>query len=88
MLRPRGGVALLWNLWWNDGEDGTSDSLDPPLPAAARALFYDVYVRSGRAAQTKEFSASWLKVPLVKVPVFVRRFSERRNPVFTSRSSN
>jgi ubiquinone/menaquinone biosynthesis C-methylase UbiE len=50
VLRPGGGVALLWNLWWNDGEDGTSDSLDPPLPAAARALFDDVYVRSGRAA--------------------------------------
>ena len=54
VLRPGGGVALLWNLWWNDGEDGTSDSLDPPLPAAARALFDDVYVRSGRAAARSE----------------------------------
>ena len=54
VLRPGGGVALLWNLWWNDGEDGTSDSLDPPLPAAARALFDDVYVRSGRAAARAE----------------------------------
>ena len=54
VLRPGGGVALLWNLWWNDGADGTSDSLDPPLPAAARALFDDVYVRSGRAAARGE----------------------------------
>jgi len=54
VLRRGGGVALLWNLWWNDGEDGTSDSLDPPLPAAARALFDDVYVRSGRAAARAE----------------------------------
>lgn len=54
VLRRGGGVALLWNLWWNDGADGTSDSLDPPLPAAARALFDDVYVRSGRAAARAE----------------------------------
>lgn len=50
VLRPRGGVALLWNHWWSDGDDRTSNSLDPPLPAAARALFDEVYVRSGRAA--------------------------------------
>jgi SAM-dependent methyltransferase len=50
VLRPGRGVALLWNLWWNDGEDGTSDSLEPPLPPPARALFDDVYIRSGRAA--------------------------------------
>jgi ubiquinone/menaquinone biosynthesis C-methylase UbiE len=54
VLRRGAGVALFWNLWWNDGEDGTSDSLDPPLPAAARALFDDVYVRSGRAAARAE----------------------------------
>jgi SAM-dependent methyltransferase len=54
VLRRGGGVALLWNLWWNDGEEGMSDSLDPPLPAAARALFDDVYVKSGRAAARAE----------------------------------
>jgi ubiquinone/menaquinone biosynthesis C-methylase UbiE len=54
VLRPGRGVALLWNLWWNDGEDGTSESLEPPLPPPARALFDDVYVRSGRAAARAE----------------------------------
>ena len=54
VLRRGGGVALLWNLWWNDGDDGTSDSLEPPLPPLARALFDDVYVRSGRAAARAE----------------------------------
>jgi len=54
VLRPGGGVALLWNLWWEDGDDGTSDSLEPPLPAAARALFDEVYVSSGRAAARAE----------------------------------
>jgi ubiquinone/menaquinone biosynthesis C-methylase UbiE len=54
VLRPGRGVALLWNLWWNDGEDGTSDSLEPTLPPPARALFDDVYVRSGRAAARAE----------------------------------
>jgi SAM-dependent methyltransferase len=54
VLRPGRGVALLWNLWWNDGDDGTSDSLEPPLPAPARAMFDDVYVRSGRAAARAE----------------------------------
>ncbi len=54
VLRPLGGVALLWNHWWSDGADGTSDSLEPPLPDAARALLDDVYVRSGRAAAVAE----------------------------------
>jgi ubiquinone/menaquinone biosynthesis C-methylase UbiE len=54
VLRRRGGVAMLWNEWWRDDADGTSDSLDPPLPAAARALLDDVYVRSGRAAARAE----------------------------------
>ena len=54
VLRPGRGVALLWNLWWNEGDDGTSDSLEPPLPPLARALFDDVYVRSGRAAARAE----------------------------------
>jgi SAM-dependent methyltransferase len=54
VLRPRGGVALLWNAWWSDDADGTSDVLDPPLPAEARALLDDVYIRSGRAAARAE----------------------------------
>ena len=54
VLRPGRGVALLWNLWWNAADDGTSDSLEPPLPPPARALFDDVYVRSGRAAARVE----------------------------------
>jgi len=54
VLRPGRGVALLWNLWWNDGDDGTSDSLEPPLPPLARALFDEVYVRSGRATAHAE----------------------------------
>jgi ubiquinone/menaquinone biosynthesis C-methylase UbiE len=49
VLRPGGGVALLWNHWWSDGDDRTSNSLDPPLPAAAQQLFDEVYVSSGRA---------------------------------------
>jgi len=56
VLRPGRGVALLWNLWWNDGDDGTSDSLEPPLPPPARALFDDVYVSSGRAAARAEMA--------------------------------
>jgi ubiquinone/menaquinone biosynthesis C-methylase UbiE len=54
ILQPAGGVALLWNLWWEDGDDGTTDSLDPPLPPDARALCDDIYVRSGRAAARAE----------------------------------
>jgi ubiquinone/menaquinone biosynthesis C-methylase UbiE len=54
VLRPGGGVALLWNKWWSDGDDGTADSLRPPLPPEARALLDDVFVRSGRAAARTE----------------------------------
>ena len=54
VLRPRGGVALLWNQWWSDRADGTTDSLEPALPAGARALLDDAYVRSGRAAAANE----------------------------------
>jgi len=56
VLRPRGGVALLWNHWWSDGDDGTVNSLQPPLPAEAQALFDDVYIRSGRAAARAELA--------------------------------
>jgi ubiquinone/menaquinone biosynthesis C-methylase UbiE len=54
VLRPDGGVALLWNKWWSDGDDETADSLRPPLPPPARALLDEVYVRSGRAATRTE----------------------------------
>ena len=49
VVRPGGGVALLWNHWWSDGDDGTTNSLDPPLPPGAQALFDEVYFSSGRA---------------------------------------
>lgn len=39
VLRPRGGVALLWNTWWET---------DPPLPEAAGALRDDVRERALR----------------------------------------
>jgi len=53
VLRPAGGVALLWNHWWSDGDDRTVNTLDPPLPAEAQALFDEVYVSSGRAAAAR-----------------------------------
>ena len=39
VLRPRGGVALFWNSWWET---------EPPLPEAARALRDDVRERGLR----------------------------------------
>jgi SAM-dependent methyltransferase len=56
VLRARGGLALLWNHWWSDGDDGTVNSLEPPLPAEAQALLDEVYVRSGRAAARAELA--------------------------------
>lgn len=50
ILHPGGGLALLWNVWWSEGAEGTSDGLDPPLPPAARDVLDAVYVQSGRAA--------------------------------------
>jgi ubiquinone/menaquinone biosynthesis C-methylase UbiE len=40
VLRPRGGVALFSNLWWET---------EPPLPERAAALLRAPYVASGRA---------------------------------------
>ena len=57
VLRPRGGVALLWNHWWSDGDDRMTNTLDPPIPAAAQKLFDDVYFSSGRAAARAEMAA-------------------------------
>jgi SAM-dependent methyltransferase len=39
VLRPCGGIALLWNTWWET---------DPPLPEAARSLRDDVRERARR----------------------------------------
>jgi ubiquinone/menaquinone biosynthesis C-methylase UbiE len=57
VLRPRGGVALLWNHWWSDGDDRMLNTLDPPLPAKAQVLFDEVYFSSGRAAARAEMAA-------------------------------
>jgi ubiquinone/menaquinone biosynthesis C-methylase UbiE len=57
VLRPHGGVALLWNHWWSDGDDRMVNALDPPLPAQAQKLFDDVYFSSGRAAARAEMAA-------------------------------
>ena len=42
VLRPRGGLALLWNDWWET---------DPPIPAAASELLREPFERSGRSFQ-------------------------------------
>jgi SAM-dependent methyltransferase len=53
VLRPRGGLALFSNLWWDT---------DPPLPESAVELLDAPYVRSGRAAAVEtwpdEFGSS------------------------------
>jgi ubiquinone/menaquinone biosynthesis C-methylase UbiE len=42
VLRPRGGLALLWNDWWET---------DPPIPEAATELLREPFERSGRCFQ-------------------------------------
>jgi SAM-dependent methyltransferase len=39
ILRPGGGLALLWNNWWK---------IEPPFPDAAREVLEDVFLRTGR----------------------------------------
>jgi SAM-dependent methyltransferase len=56
VVRPGGGVALLWNHWWSDGDDRAVTTLEPPFPAEAQALFDEVYVSSGRAAARAEMA--------------------------------
>jgi SAM-dependent methyltransferase len=56
VLRPEGGVALLWNHWWSDGDDGRVNTLEPRLPAEAQALLDEIYVSSGRAAARAEMA--------------------------------
>jgi hypothetical protein len=55
-VRPGGGVALLWNHWWSDGDDRSVNTLEPPFPAEAQGLFDEVYVSSGRAAARAEMA--------------------------------
>jgi ubiquinone/menaquinone biosynthesis C-methylase UbiE len=57
VLRPHGGVALLWNHWWSDGDDRMVNTLEPPLPDEAQALFDEVYFSSGRASARAEMAA-------------------------------
>jgi len=42
VLRPRGGLVLLWNDWWET---------EPPIPEAAAALLREPFERSGRSFQ-------------------------------------
>jgi ubiquinone/menaquinone biosynthesis C-methylase UbiE len=44
VLRPRGGLGLIWNRWW---------AVDPPLGEEALELLRDPYERSGRAAMAE-----------------------------------
>jgi SAM-dependent methyltransferase len=46
VLRPRGGLVLLWNNWWET---------DPPLPDEAIELLREPYERSGRAAMVAAY---------------------------------
>ena len=56
VVRPGGGIALLWNHWWSDGDDRGVTTLEPPLPPEAQALLDEVYVSSGRAAARAELA--------------------------------
>jgi SAM-dependent methyltransferase len=56
VLRPEGGVALLWNHWWSDGDDRAVNTLEPRLPAEAQALLDEIYISSGRAAARAELA--------------------------------
>jgi SAM-dependent methyltransferase len=42
VLRPRGGLVLLWNDWWET---------EPPIPEAAAELLREPFERSGRSFQ-------------------------------------
>ena len=92
VLRPDGGVALLWNHWWSDGDDRMTNTLEPPLPAEAQALFDEIYFSSGRAAARAEMAAPLEAfagesfAPLVE-EAFARstRFRARRSSTSTQR---
>jgi ubiquinone/menaquinone biosynthesis C-methylase UbiE len=48
VLKPHGGLVLLWNEWWD---------VEPRMPDEARAIMNEVWVRSGRAAAAA--NADW-----------------------------
>src|SRR5919201_5252030 len=49
VLRPRGGLVLLWNDWWET---------EPPIPEEASALLREPFERSGRSFQADVYA--WL----------------------------
>jgi SAM-dependent methyltransferase len=54
VLRPRGGLALFSNLWWDT---------EPPLPESARESLKAPYVRSGRAAAVETWAQEFGSSP-------------------------
>ena len=54
VLRPRGGVALLSNLWWETV---------PPIPNAAVDILRVPYVASGRAAAVETWREAFAESP-------------------------
>jgi SAM-dependent methyltransferase len=47
ILRPRGGLALLWNNWW---------ATEPPIPYDATALLREPFERTGRAFEADAYT--------------------------------
>jgi ubiquinone/menaquinone biosynthesis C-methylase UbiE len=47
VLRPRGGLVLLWNDWWET---------EPPIPEAASELLRAPFERSGRCFQADVYA--------------------------------
>jgi ubiquinone/menaquinone biosynthesis C-methylase UbiE len=47
VLRPRGGLVLLWNDWWET---------EPPIPEAASELLREPFERSGRRFQADVYA--------------------------------
>jgi ubiquinone/menaquinone biosynthesis C-methylase UbiE len=47
VLRPRGGLVLLWNDWWET---------DPPIPQAATEPLREPFERSGRSFQADVYT--------------------------------
>jgi SAM-dependent methyltransferase len=47
VLRPRGGLVLLWNDWWET---------EPPIPEAAAELLREPFERSGRSFQADVYA--------------------------------
>ena len=47
VLRPRGGLVLLWNDWWET---------EPPIPEEATALLREPFARSGRSFEADVYT--------------------------------